>query len=137
MSKKQPVRPPRIFPVVGIGASAGGLEAVSRLLSALPKQTGMAFVVIQHLDPTRESFLPEILQKSTSMPVAQAENGIVIRSDHVYVIPPNTHMGVADGKLELIPRPEGVHGLAVDYFLNSLAEERGNQAIAVILSGTA
>jgi len=125
------------FPIVGIGASAGGLEAVSRLLSHLPTSTGMAFVVVQHMDPARESLLPMILQKSTPMPVAQARDGIVIERNHVYVIPPNTHMVIRGGRLKLLPRPEGVHGLSVNCFLNSLAEELGNKAVAVILSGTA
>lgn len=126
-----------LFPIVGIGASAGGLEAVSRLLSQLPIDTGMAFVVVQHLDPTRESLLPMILQKATKMPVAHAKNGMTIEPNQVYVIPPNTHMIVSGTKLKLIPRPEGVHALAVNCFLNSLAEQRGNKAIAVILSGSA
>jgi two-component system CheB/CheR fusion protein len=125
------------FPIVGIGASAGGLEAVSRLLKALPDDTGLAFVVVQHLDPTRESLLPAILQKSTEMPVAQATDGEMVAPNRVYVIPPNTHMVIDEHRLKLIPRPQGVHGLAVDCFLNSLAEELGNQAIAVILSGSA
>ncbi len=125
------------FPIVGIGASAGGLEAGSRLLSHLPISTGMAFVVVQHMDPARESLLPMILQKSTSMPVAQARDGGLIAPNCVYVIPPNTHMVVRGGRLKLLPRPEGMHGLSVNCFLNSLAEEMGNKAIAVILSGTA
>src|SRR5579859_6441130 len=125
------------FPIVGIGASAGGLEAVSKLLSHLPTDTGMAFVVVQHLDPARESLLPMILEKATEMPVAQAQDGGVIAPNRVYVIPPNTHMIVKGGRLQLIPRPEGVPSMSVNCFLNSLAEERGNKAIAVILSGTA
>jgi len=125
------------FPVVGIGASAGGLEAVSRLLSRLPARTGMAFVVVQHLDPTRDSLLPSILQKATSMPVSQAADGTPIARDRVYVIPPNAHMVISGGVLRLIPRPAGVHALAVNCFLNSLAEQRGEKAVAVILSGTA
>jgi two-component system CheB/CheR fusion protein len=126
-----------VFPIVGIGASAGGLEAVSRLLAHLPTGTGMAFVVVQHLDPTRESLLPAILQKATAMPVAQALDGGTIAPDHVYVIPPNTHMIVDGVCLRLIPRPVGAPALSVNCFLNSLAEQRGNKAVAVILSGTA
>jgi two-component system CheB/CheR fusion protein len=138
MSTKRVPRPKaRPFPIVGIGASAGGLEAVSRLLSHLPLDTGMAFVVVQHLDPLRESLLPGILQKATALPVDQAKDGAVIAPDHVYVIPPNTHMVVELGRLKLIPRPEGAPAQAVNCFLNSLAEECGNKAIAVILSGSA
>jgi two-component system CheB/CheR fusion protein len=138
MRKKEASRPPAgSYPIVGIGASAGGLEAVSRLLSSLPTDTGMAFVLVQHLDPSRESLLPMILQKTTKMPVAQATNGSLIAPNHVFVIPPNTHMVVTGTQLRLIPRPEGVHAMAVNCFLTSLAEQRGNKAIAVILSGTA
>ena len=125
------------FPIVGIGASAGGLEAVSRLLSHLRDDTGMAFVVVQHLDPNRESLLTQILQKATPMSVTQAKNGVRIEPNCVYVIPPNRHMCVLAGQLMLLPRPKGVQVLAVNSFLTSLAEERGNKAIAVILSGTA
>ena len=127
----------KMFPIVGIGSSAGGLEAVSRLLTHLPTDTGMAFVVVQHMDPTRESLLPLILQKTTEMPVVQAKNGARVMPDRVYIIPPNTHMRVSGNRLELIPRPAGVLALSVNCFLYSLAEERGNKAIAVILSGTA
>ncbi|UPT72404.1 MAG: PAS domain-containing protein [Elusimicrobiota bacterium] len=126
-----------LFHIVGIGASAGGLEALSRLLSKLPPRTGMAFVVVQHLDPTRASLLAQILQKETAMPVKEAVDGARIAPDHVYVIPPNTHMCIHKDALKLIPRPEGVQALAVNCFLYSLAEERGNKAIAVILSGSA
>ena len=127
----------RLFPIVGIGASAGGLEAVSRLLGGLPANTGMAFVLVQHLDPTRASLLPEILQKVTSMPVVQARDRLLIAPNSVYIIPPNTHMTVRGRSLRLVPRPTGVHAMSVNCFLTSLAEECGNQAVAVILSGTA
>jgi len=138
MIRKRAANPAdRSFPIVGIGASAGGLEAVSRLLARLPLDTGMAFVVVQHLDPSRESLLPMILQRATAMPVAQAKSGGLIAPNHVYVIPPNTHMVVSGDRLRLIPRPRGVLAMSVNCFLNSLAEERGNRAVAVILSGTA
>jgi two-component system CheB/CheR fusion protein len=137
MKNKKSATDNQWFPIVGIGASAGGLDAISRLLAALPDDTGMAFVVIQHLDPVRESLLPQILQRATPMPVTHAEDAMRILPDHVYIIPPGVHMSVKTGKLELHPRPEGVLAVAVDYFLTSLAEDRGNNAIAVILSGTA
>lgn len=127
----------RTFPIVGIGASAGGLEAVTALLAHLPTDTGMAFVVVQHMDPARESLLPPLLQKATAMPVSQARDGAVIAPDRVYVIPPNTHMIVDAGRLRLIPRPAGIHAMSVNCFLNSLAEELGHKAVAVIMSGTA
>ena len=127
----------RSFPIVGIGASAGGLEAVSRLLSKLSIGTGMAFVVIQHMDRSAESLLPILLQKATQMNVSQAKDDTLIKPNQVYVIPPNTHMIVRGRKLQLFPRPEVGLSLSVDCFLISLAEQRGKQAIAVILSGSA
>jgi two-component system CheB/CheR fusion protein len=133
---RAPVASPA-FPIVGIGASAGGLEALILLLGALPPDTGMAFVTVQHLDPVRESLLPEILQKRTAMPVAQAKDGMLVRPDHFYIIPPNVHMGIVRGRLKLSPRPPDAPATSVNAFLTSLATERGNQAVAVILSGTA
>jgi chemotaxis methyl-accepting protein methylase/signal transduction histidine kinase/chemotaxis response regulator CheB len=127
------------FPIVGVGASAGGLEAFTQLLGRLPDHTGMAFVLIQHLDPTRASFLAEALGRATRMPVVQAEAGATIAPDHVYVIPPGADVGISDGKLRLLVRksnPRGAH-LPVDFFLRALAKERGTTAIGVILSGTA
>jgi chemotaxis methyl-accepting protein methylase/signal transduction histidine kinase/chemotaxis response regulator CheB len=130
------------FPIVGIGASAGGLEAFTQLLSHLPSDSGMAFVLIQHLDPTRASFLVEALSRATKMPVVQAEAGALVERDHVYVIPPNADVGIAGGKLSLQVRQVrqgegGAAHLPVDSFLRALAKERGNRAIAVVLSGTA
>ncbi len=127
------------FPVVGIGASAGGLEAFTQLLKHLPSDSGMAFVLIQHLDPTHTSFLREALAGATAMPVTQAEEGVVVERDHVYVIPPNADIALVDGRLSLSPRPEDgrrAH-LPVDFFFRSLAAERGSHAIGVVLSGTA
>ena len=131
--------PGRAFPIVGIGASAGGLEAFTQLLGLLPDDTGMAFVLIQHLDPTRSSFLAEALGRATAMPVIQAEEGAIVEPNHVYVIPPNADVGIQGGKLSLQVRGgEGrVSHLPVDFFLRALAEERGSRAIGVILSGTA
>ena len=127
------------FPIVGIGASAGGLEAFTQLLGLLPDDTGMAFVLIQHLDPTRASLLAEALGRATKMPVLQAEAGAPVQPDHVYVIPPDADVGIEEGKLLLRPRAGDGRGphLPVDFFLRALAEERGSRAIGVILSGTA
>lgn len=124
------------FPIVGIGASAGGLEAFTQLLNHLPIDTGMAFVLVQHLDPRHPSLLREILARTTSMPVHEAQEGMAIAPNQVYVIPPNTSMTIAQGTLHLTPR-EMVQksSKAVDIFFNSLAEDRGDKAIAVILSG--
>ncbi len=125
-------------PVVGIGASAGGYEAFSQLLRALPERTGMAFVLVQHLDPTHESQLTALLSKVTALPVSEVKDRMRIAPDHVYIIPPNTNLTVARGMLRLTPRDRepGQH-LPVDVFLTSLAADLGPRAIGVILSGTA
>ncbi len=131
-------RPPAAsFPVVGIGASAGGVEAVGALLAALPSHTGMAYVVVQHLSPSHETILPEILARSTAMPVVLAGNEMEIAPDCVYVIPPGKDLSIFHGRLNLMERVDtsGRH-LPIDYFLRSLATELGRQALAVILSGT-
>ncbi|HVI06699.1 MAG TPA: chemotaxis protein CheB [Candidatus Binatia bacterium] len=126
------------FPVVGIGASAGGLEAFSDLLRHLPETTGMAYVVIQHLDPKHHSDLREILSRTTRIPVQEVTDGAQIKPNTVYVIPPNTSMALQDGHFHLAARllTRGQH-MPIDHFLHSLAEARGNRAIGVILSGTA
>src|SRR5262245_52971321 len=126
------------FSVVGIGASAGGLEAFRQLLEHLPTDTGMAFVFVQHLDPTHESILAELLSKATDMPVKQVKHGMRVESDSVYVIPPNTNMAIENGALLLSPR-EALRGQhrPIDYFLRSLAVEKRDRAVGVILSGTA
>uniref|UniRef100_UPI0039A44C01 chemotaxis protein CheB n=1 Tax=Nostoc piscinale TaxID=224012 RepID=UPI0039A44C01 len=125
-----------LFPIVGIGASAGGLEAFTQLLSHLPINTGMGFVLIQHLSPEQKSILAEILSKTTEMPVTQVQNGMVVEPNHVYVIPPNAMMTIAEGKLNLSPRQK-IRGqvMSVDTFFFSLAQERGSKAIGVVLSG--
>ncbi|HEV7669739.1 MAG TPA: chemotaxis protein CheB [Thermoanaerobaculia bacterium] len=127
----------RSFPVVGVGASAGGLEAFTQFLTALPAQTGMAFVLVQHLDPRHESRLSDLLGKATRMPVLEATHGRKIEPDHVFVIPPNANLAIAGGRLHLTPRGEGrgPH-LPVDYLFRSLAEDRQGRAIGVVLSGT-
>lgn len=132
------ISPPRgnPFPIVGIGASAGGLEAFVQLLSALPSDTGMAFVLVQHLDPQHESLLPELLARHTSMPVDAVQDGLAIEPDHVYVIPPNTSMQLQDGTLRLATREPGLH-LPIDIFFRSLASVQGSRAIGVVRSGNA
>ena len=122
--------------IVGVGASAGGLEAFSRLIGDLPANTGLAYVLVQHLDPRHESMLAELLGRTTAVPVTQATDGLKIEADHAYVIPPNATMTVADGHLRLVQRaPTGGPHLSIDAFLCSLAEVRGPGAIGVILSG--
>jgi two-component system CheB/CheR fusion protein len=126
------------FPVVGIGASAGGLEACTALLKALPVNPGMAFVVVQHLDPHHESILHKLLSKTTEMPVMQVEDGMVLEPNHVYVIPPKYDMAVRERTLRLLSRRRtaGRH-LPINRFFVSLAEDQKGAAIGVILSGTA
>ncbi len=123
-------------PVVGIGASAGGLDAYQRLLQRLPARTGLAYVLVQHLDPEHESLLPALLARTASIPVVHAEDGAVIKADRAYVIPPNTTMTVTEGHLRLVARPKGrgPH-LPINAFLSSLAVMHGSSAIGVILSG--
>ncbi|MGH7941681.1 MAG: chemotaxis protein CheB, partial [Limisphaerales bacterium] len=125
------------FTIIGIGASAGGLEAFTRLLSNLPENTGMAFVLVQHLDPDHASHLTNLLTKATAMPVREVKNGMTIKPNHVFIIPPNFNMGIAKRKLILTPRDETrVPHLPVDFFFRSLAKEQQSWAIGVILSGT-
>ncbi len=124
------------FPVVGIGASAGGLEAFRQLLSHLPTDTGMAFVLIQHLDPNHRSLLREILARETAMPAIEVANNMAVEPNCVYTIPPNTKMTIDRGRLKLTPREKNRAMIKpVDTFLLSLAADLGNKAIAVILSG--
>src|SRR5258708_13728575 len=126
------------FPIVGIGASAGGLEAFSELLRYLPEKTGMAFVLVQHLDPKHGSTLREILARTTKIPVTEVIQGAVVQPDHAYVIPANTNLTIKNGLLQLGARVL-VHGqhMPIDNFFRSLAESAGQQAVGVILSGTA
>ncbi len=124
------------FPIVGIGASAGGLEAFRRLLGALPSNTGMAYVLVQHLDPRHDSILAELLSEVTQMEVAEVKADVRVEPNQVYVIPPSKGMILVDGMLKLVPRvPPGVAHMPIDSFLKTLADVRGSQAIGVILSG--
>jgi two-component system CheB/CheR fusion protein len=123
---------------VGIGASAGGLEAFTHLLKHLPVDTGMAFVLVQHLDPVHESALTEILARTTAMPVREVTDKMAVRPNQVYVIPPDKRLTVARGHLRLEPREQTAGPQhSIDFFLQSLAQEQQERAIGVILSGTA
>jgi two-component system CheB/CheR fusion protein len=133
-----PLQPPNDgFPVVGVGASAGGLDAFRTLLDAFPADAGIALVLISHLDPTHASMLVDLLSSHTTMPVAQATNGMPLERNHVYVIPPQAYLSVPNGVLE-VSTPRAPHGarLPFDFFLNSLAEEYDERAVCVVLSGT-
>lgn len=132
-----PIAAKDMFAVVGIGASAGGLEAFELFLTHLPSDTGAAFVLISHLDPQHPSLLSDILRKSTRMKIVEAEDGMTLEPNHIYVIPPNKYMSVFHNALYLIA-PEEPHGqrMPVDFFMRSLAEDRGENAFCIILSGT-
>lgn len=131
------VAPEPLFPVVGVGASAGGLEAYTQLLRGLPTDTGMAFVLIQHLHPGYESALTEILGRESRMPVSEVQDQVMVEPNHIYVIPPSADLVLMHGKLHLLPRKEHEKSMPIDQFLRSLAADRGGRAIGVILSGTA
>jgi two-component system CheB/CheR fusion protein len=134
-SLRQSQRP---FPIVGIGASAGGLEAFRQLLGALPTDSGMAYVLVQHLDPRHESILAELLSQATKMPVSEVKGDVPVEPNRVYVIPPSQDIGIVDGILKLVPRSQtGRPHMPIDYFLRTLAEVQGSQGIGVVLSGTA
>ena len=125
------------FTIVGIGASAGALKACQGFFTNLPPDSGAAFVVVIHLDPNHSSIFVELLQKYTQMRVLQAENGMTVEPNCVYVIPPNADISMQHGSLQLqkLSRPRGVH-MAIDLFLRSLAEDQGENAVCIILSGT-
>ncbi len=123
--------------VVGVGASAGGLEAFTELLSHLPDDTGMAFVLIQHLDASHESHLTELLSKACKMPVSEVNGETRAEADHVYVIAPRCNLCISGGVLNTTARPASGRNMPIDAFLRALAADRGSQAVGVVLSGTA
>jgi two-component system, chemotaxis family, CheB/CheR fusion protein len=124
------------FPIVGVGASAGGLEAFRRLLGALPGNTGMAFVLVQHLDPRHDSILAELLSEVTSLEVTEVRGDVRVKPNQVYVLPPSKGLILTAGVLKLVPRgPPGAAHMPIDSFLRTLADEQGSRAIGVILSG--
>lgn len=125
------------FPIVGVGASAGGLESFEQLFQHVPSDSGMAFVLVQHLDPDHPSLLTEILQRATAMPVTEAQDQIAVMPNNVYIIPPNRDMVIFHGMLQLsVPEKPRGQRMPIDAFLRSLAEDQGEKAIGIILSGT-
>ena len=130
--------PPRAFsfPIIGIGTSAGGLEALEHFLSHVPRNSGLAFVIVQHLDPTRKGIMPELLQRATGMKVIQVKDRTPVQPNGVYVIPPNKDMSILHGVLHLLEptSPRGLR-LPIDFFLRSLAHDQQEHSIGVILSG--
>ena len=128
-----------LLPVVGIGASAGGLEAFTQLLESLPASTGMAFVLIQHLDPTHASQLTDILSRKSKLPVREVHGDTPLAADNVYVIPASENLRIEKGILHTVPRTDasGVRNMPIDDFLQSLAKDSSNMAFGIVLSGTA
>ena len=125
------------FPVVGIGASAGGLEAFRKFFSTMSADSGLAFVLIPHLDPSHASLMADLLARSTAMPVVEAEEDMAVEADRVFILPPNKYMTIGDGKLHLTgPVERGGLQTSIDLFLRSLAEDRQEQAVGIVLSGT-
>ncbi|PZR36269.1 MAG: histidine kinase, partial [Azospira oryzae] len=134
------IRSPNLFPVVGVGASAGGLNAFRTFIKAIPEKCGMAFVLVQHLDPKHDSILSELLQKVTTIPVMEITDDMKVEPDHIYIIPSNKLLIANDGILELSPRPvnpKKEKNLPIDLFFTSLAEVHQSHAIGVVLSGNA
>ena len=125
------------FPIVAIGASAGGLDACRRLIDALPENLGMAFILVQHLDPNHDSLLVDLLASHTTMAVSEAVDGERLAPDHLYVIPPGAYLAVS-GRMLRLSKPEERHGarLPFDFLLRSLAEEEAGHAACIVLSGT-
>ncbi len=132
------MQPDNSFYVVGIGASAGGLEALERFFENMPDSLGMAFIVVSHLDPTHVSIMPELIQKSTKMKLYPAEDGMIVKPNHVYVAPANRDIAILHGTIQLI-EPAQAHGfrLPIDFFFKSLSQDLGEKAICIILSGMA
>lgn len=127
---------PQDFTIVGLGASAGGVEAFQRFVAAIPNNSGMAYVMVLHLHPDHESILPEILSKHTELPVLEISDDINIKPDHIYVIPENKILITVDGVLKLLPRDnENPVVYSIDIFFNSLGEIHQNNAIGIVLSG--
>ncbi len=125
------------LPIVGLGASAGGLEALTSFFKAMPDDSNAAFVVVAHLSPTHISLMPELLQRVTNMPVHHITDGTKVEANHVYVIPPNWDLSITHGRLQLlkVAKNREAH-LPIDSFFRALASDCGNQAIGIILSGT-
>jgi two-component system CheB/CheR fusion protein len=123
-------------PIVGIGASAGGLEALEQFLRHVPERSGLAFVIVQHLDPTHKGMMPELLQRFTPMKVAQVRDRLKVQADSVYVIPPNKDMSILHGRLHLF-EPKAARGLRlpIDFFFRSMADDLQGSSIGVLLSG--
>lgn len=138
MNENRKILSDNLFPVVGIGASAGGLEAFRNFIRAIPDQSGMAYVLVQHLDPNHESLLPDLLQRVTNIPVLEIADDVKVQPDHIYILPSNKMLVANDGVLQLSPRTtkKGELNLPIDLFFTSLAAIHHSHAIGIVLSGT-
>src|SRR5262245_64958147 len=125
----------RSFPIVGVGASAGGVEALEYLFKAMPPEPGMAFVIITHLAPKRESMLPEILARDTRMPVLIAEHDQAVRPNHVYVAPADAVLDITKGRLGVRTSADGRERTPIDSFFDALADAQGGDAIGLVSYG--
>ena len=135
--KASDVTAERCLAVVGIGASAGGLNAIQRLFQHMPRSTGMAFILVPHLDPRNPSLMVDLIARQTGIPVGEAQDGMAVTADRIYVIPPNRYLAVEDGVLRLLtpPRTAG-RQTPIDAFLRTLADAYQERAVGIILSGT-
>ena len=137
LARASPFTEPEGFPVVGIGASSGGLEACTKLVEAIQAESGMAFIIVQHLEPNHASMMVDLLATHTSMAVQEAAEGLRLEPDHLYVIPPGRYLSLLQGTLHLTePQTQRGARLPFDVLLHSLAQNCGQRAIGVILSGT-
>jgi two-component system CheB/CheR fusion protein len=129
-------KPSNDFPIVGIGASAGGLEALEAFMKNIPEKCGMAFIVVQHLDPTHKGMMVELLQRATRMPISQVRDRMTVEPDCVYMIPPNKDLSILHGVLHLLEptAPRGLR-LPIDFFFRSLADDQQGRSIGVIHEG--
>ncbi len=140
-SDKSKVAPPQkekdnAFPIIGLGASAGGLEALKSFFSKVPKESGMAYVVVVHMTRNQPSLMPDLLQRTTPLPVSSATDGQIVAPGNIYVIPPDKEISVYQGSLQLFDIQDKGVTHPIDLFLRSLAQDQGKQAAAIILSGT-
>ncbi len=136
-SREENKEHPKDFFVVGLGASAGGLSSLEKFFNNMTAASGIAFVIVTHMEPDHHSMMPELLQRETAMPVRQVEDGMIIEPDHIYIIPPDHDMAVMDGALQLMDRQKRTGSQStINFFLRALAEDFQEKAIAVIMSGT-
>ncbi len=136
LTKVRKAKTPRSFPIIGIGGSAGSFKAIEKFFTHVPADTGMAFILILHLDPKHQGQISSVIQNYTALEVKEATDGMLVEPDNIYVIPPNKDMGIHNRKLLLMP-PAKVKGsrLPIDYFFQSLAEDQLNRAVGIIFSG--